>query len=204
MDGSFFFKPYIAIDTNLVENEKIILLKNQDENIKGTKICIWTIHIHIEKKFYSKFVTNCSSKVYLSKNKKSIGEEFNELIWNTYLPEQYNTNDNNLLQSYFNELNEKMKTQLDIARGIDKELLFLVALPNSENIYLITHQKAALLDDYGNNIDTEGYIKLIPLKFEDYDINIIFSSNEYSESQGRNYKLKIKGWNNIEFKRTFF
>ena len=131
-------------------------------------------------------------------------EEFNELIWNTYLPEQYNTNDNNLLQSYFNELNEKMKTQLDIARGIDKELLFLVALPNSENIYLITHQKAALLDDYGNNIDTEGYIKLIPLKFEDYDINIIFSSNEYSESQGRNYKLKIKGWNNIEFKRTFF
>ena len=97
-----------------------------------------------------------------------------------------------------------MKTQLDIARGIDKELLFLVALPNSENIYLITHQKAVLLDDYGNNIDTEGYIKLIPLKFEDYDINIIFSSNEYSESQGRNYKLKIKGWNNIEFKRTFF
>ena len=33
-------------------------------------------------------------------------------------------------------------------------------------------------------------------------MNMIFRSEEYKESKGSNYKLSIKGWNNMEFKQT--
>ena len=87
-------------------------------------------------------------------------------------------------------------------RGIDKELLFLLTIPSSKSIYLISIKKGESLDDIGNSIGVYEYIEYTPLEVTEYNVNLVFQSDEYKEPKGSNYKLNIKGWNNIEFRKN--
>lgn len=202
LDDSFFFRPHIDINTELESFEKPISIKLKDGNTQELQISIMSIVIQNNTQFWSKIGNNCYYKIYLSKDSQGFTED-NELCWKTKLPDECKTDKiENFLESYRKELDEFVKTKIHLPRGIDKELLFLLAIPSSEGIYLISVKKGESLDDTGKSIGVYEYIEFTPLKITEYNVNLVFHSDEYKEPKGSNYKLNIKDWNNIEFIKT--
>ena len=200
LDDSFFFRPHIDINTELISIEKHVLIKLKDGNIQERLINIISIKIQNKTKFWSKIGNNCYYKIYLSKENQGFTED-NELCWKTKLPDECKTDKiENFLESYRNEFKVKIKSHLP--RGIDKELLFLLTIPSSKSIYLISIKKGESLDDIGNSIGIYEYIEYTPLEDTEYNVNLVFQSDEYKEPKGSNYKLNIKDWNNIEFRKN--
>jgi len=202
LDDSFFFRPHIDINTELISLEKPVTITLKDGNIQERSINIISIKIKNNTKFWSKIGNNCYYKIYLSKDNQGFTED-NELCWKTKLPDECKTDKiENFLESYRKELDEFVKTKIHLPRGIDKGLLFLLAIPSSEGIYLISVKKSEMLDDIGNSIGVYEYIEFTPLEVTEYNVNLVFHSDEYKEPKGSNYKLNIKRWNNIEFTKT--
>ncbi len=152
LDDSFFFRPHIEINPELTSLKKSILIKLKDGNIQERQLYIKSMVIQNNTKFWSKIGNNCYYKIYLSKDNQGFTED-NELCWKTKLPDECKTDKiENFLESYRKELDEFVKTKIHLPRGIDKGLLFLLAIPSSEGIYLISVKKSEMLDDIGNSI----------------------------------------------------
>lgn len=190
LDDSFFFRPHIDINTELASIEKPISIKLKDGNPQQLQIYFMSIVIQNNTQFWSKIGNNCYYKIYLSKDSQGFTED-NELCWKTKVPEECKTDKiENFLESYRKEFNIKNKTHLP--RGIDKELLFLLTIPSSKSIYLISIKKGERLDDIGNSIGVYEYLEFTPLEFTEYNINLVFHSDEYKEPKEAITNLKSK------------
>lgn len=200
-DDSFFFRPHIDINSKLISIERDISLKSNDNT---TQLQVYTTSIGVRNntRYWSKIGNNCYYKIFLSKNNQGIIEEPYELCWKTRLPCECKTSQENFLESYRKELAEFVKTRTYLPRGIDKELLFLLIIPSSESVYLIGVKNGEKLNESGNVIGNLEYIEFIKLEVGEYNINLVFNSDEYNQPKGSNYKLNVKDWNNIEFTKN--
>ena len=85
-----------------------------------------------------------------------------------------------------------LKTKIHLPRGIDKELLFLLAIPSSEGIYLISVKKGESLDDIGNSIGVYEYIEFTPLKLQNIMLIWFFIVTSIKNQKGAITNLKSK------------
>ena len=204
-DDSFFFRPHIDITNKLISNEKSILIKSNDGNTQEHQVYIISLAVKNNTRFWSKIGNNCFYKIFLSKDNEGIIEEPYELCWKTRLPNECKTDKKeNFIDCYRKELEQFVKTKTYLLRGIDKELLFLLTIPSSDSVYLIGVKNGEKLNESGNIIGNFEYIEFIKLEIGEYNVNLVFHSDEYKESKGANYKLNIKGWNSIEFTKIKF
>jgi hypothetical protein len=92
-----------------------------------------------------------------------------------------------------NTYGQNIPFQTDFRRNLpidtDQEIIILFTVEGLDHLCIINQTL-----DRGGFYESNAY----DLKFGEYDIRLVFGSNEYNDSRGKVFKLKVKDWNDVE------
>jgi hypothetical protein len=95
-----------------------------------------------------------------------------------------------LPNSYVRHISPQNDYRINLAINTEQEVILLFTVEGLDSFYLIYQSMGRTDFIWSNEYE---------VKFGEYNIRLIFHSNEHNDSKGKLFKLKVKDWNDVEF-----
>jgi hypothetical protein len=210
----FIFKPYIEIKIKL-ENEKQINLNINKKNVAVFNLNIWRLYVENKGnklyRFFSRDANSFHISLNIIKDKRVMNNPECILLWmnnNLIIPSEFEVSTNyeiketDYLKTLLNELEIYLRPDVghtvNLPTSTEQDIIFLISIHGLNHIYLLHQVPIRYAAD-----ELRYEVESISLPFDKYIMNFRFHIKERKGSMVKNMELKIKTWDNIEFKKKF-